>query len=121
MRATLESSSKRGSFDKIFSRQEFWNFENWKWEIENIFCIVCELKESENHHSKGCPKKITFKLIFEFLGLEGVFLGVKNNSKNVGNKKNIRLLIKILSKWDIDDQKKAEIVLFLEVYGHIEN
>ena len=53
VRATLESSSKRGSFDKIFSRQEFWNFENWKWEIENIFCIVCELKESENHPSNS--------------------------------------------------------------------
>ena len=56
MRATLESSSKRGSFDKIFSRQEFWNFENWKWEIENIFCIVCELKESENHLSTSFKK-----------------------------------------------------------------
>ena len=51
MRATLESSSKRGSFDRIFSCQEFWNFENWKWEIENIFCIVSELKESEKHPS----------------------------------------------------------------------
>ena len=49
MRATLESSSKRGSFDRISSRQEFQSFENWKWEIENIFCIVCGLKESENH------------------------------------------------------------------------
>ena len=56
MRATLESSSKRGSFDKIFSCQEFWNFENWKWEIENIFCIVCELKESENHLSTSFKK-----------------------------------------------------------------
>ena len=56
VRATLESSSKRGSFDNIFSRQEFWNFENWKWEIENIFCIVCELKESENHLSTSFKK-----------------------------------------------------------------
>ena len=32
VRATLESSSKRGSFDRISSRQEFWNFENWKWD-----------------------------------------------------------------------------------------
>ena len=46
----------------------------------------------------GCPKKIRFKPIFEFLTLGGVFLGVKNNSKNFGNKKNIRLLSKILSK-----------------------
>jgi len=35
---------------------------------------------------KDC-KKITFKLIFEFLSLGGVFLGVKNNSKKFGNKK----------------------------------
>ena len=26
-------------------------------------------------------------VLFEFLGLGGVFLGVKNNSKNFGNKK----------------------------------
>ena len=57
MRATLESSSKRGSFDKIFSGQEFWNFENWKWEIENIFGTVCELKESENNPS-NCFKRL---------------------------------------------------------------
>ena len=30
----------------------------------------------------GCPpKKIIFKLFFEFLSLGGVFLGLKNNSK----------------------------------------
>ena len=56
MRATLESSLKKGSFDLISSCQEFWNFENWKWEIENIFCIVCELKESENHPSTSFKK-----------------------------------------------------------------
>ena len=33
----------------IFSGQEFQNFKNWKWEVENIFCIVCELKDSVNH------------------------------------------------------------------------
>ena len=47
---------------------------------------------------QGVPKKIRFKPIFEFLTLGGVFLGVKNNSKNFGNKKNIRFLSKILSK-----------------------
>ena len=56
VRASLESSSKRGSFDRISSCQEFQNFENWKWEIENIFCIVCELKESENHLSTSFIK-----------------------------------------------------------------
>ena len=36
---------------------------------------------------QGVPKKMWFKPIFEFLTLGGVFLGVKNNSKNFGNKK----------------------------------
>ena len=35
---------------------------------------------------------------FEFLTLGGVFLGVKINSKNFGNKINIGLFCKILSK-----------------------
>ena len=39
-----------------------------------------------------------FRPIFQFLTLGGVFLGVKNNSKNYKNKKNIRLFGKILSK-----------------------
>ena len=56
MRATLESSSKRGSFDRFSSCQELWNFENWKREIEIIFCIVCELKESGNHPSTSFKK-----------------------------------------------------------------
>ena len=45
----------------------------------------------------GCPKKMPFKSIVEFKTLGGVFLGVKNNSENFGEK-NIELLIKILSK-----------------------
>ena len=47
---------------------------------------------------QGVPKKIGILSSFEFLDLEGVFLGVKNNSKNFGNKKNIGLYSKILSK-----------------------
>ena len=43
-------------------------------------------------------KKMGLLSSFEFLGLGGVFLGVKNNSKNFGNKKNIGLYSKILSK-----------------------
>ena len=46
----------------------------------------------------GVPKKMWFKLIFEFLTMGRVFLGVKNNSKNFGNKKSVRLLSKIVSK-----------------------
>ena len=39
-----------------------------------------------------------FKTIIEFLALGGVFLGVKNDSKNSGNKKNTGLFSKILSQ-----------------------
>ena len=77
VRATLESSSKKGSFDRICSRQEFWNFENWKWEMGNIFCIVCELKESETIFQPalksygwvvgGCTVIITSALLLLFL------------------------------------------------------
>jgi len=35
---------------------ELKNFENWKLEIENIFCIVCKLKETENHLSTSFKK-----------------------------------------------------------------
>ena len=38
---------------------------------------------------------------FEFLTLGGVFTGVKNDSMNFVNKKNIRLFRKILSKWTL--------------------
>ena len=47
---------------------------------------------------QGVPKKIGILSSFEFLDLGGVFLGVKNNSKNFGNKKYIGLYSKILSK-----------------------
>ena len=35
---------------------------------------------------RGVLKRIGLLSSFEFLGLGGVFLGVKNNSKNFGNK-----------------------------------
>ena len=43
---------------------------------------------------QGVPKKMWFKLIFEFLTMGRVFLGVKNNSKNFGNKKIVGCLAK---------------------------
>ena len=49
MRATLESSLKRGSFDRNSSRQEFENF-------KTIFCFVCELEGSGNHPSTSFKK-----------------------------------------------------------------
>ena len=47
---------------------------------------------------QGVPQKIGILSSFKFLDLGGVFLGVKNNSKNFGNHKNIRVYSKILSK-----------------------
>ena len=47
---------------------------------------------------QGVPKRIGLLSSFEFLGLGGVFLGVKNNSKDSGTKKNIGSYTKILSK-----------------------
>ena len=46
----------------------------------------------------GCPKKMSIKPIFEFQTLGGVFLGVKNNSKNFGNKKIVGSLAKFWIK-----------------------
>ena len=40
VRAALESSWKRGSFDRISSCQEFWNFQNSKWEIKKISFVL---------------------------------------------------------------------------------
>ena len=50
---------------------------------------------------QGVPKKVSVKPTLEFQNLGGVFLGVKNNSKNFENKKNSRLFSKILSKWTL--------------------
>ena len=64
---------------------------------------------------QGVPKKIWFKLIFEFLTMGRVFLGVKNNSKNFGNKKIIRLLSKILSKLTLFIRKMQKFWCFYEL------
>ena len=58
----------------------------------------CLLTGHDQSHTTGCPKKMGLLSRFEFLDLGGVFLGVKNYSKNFGNKKNIGLYGKILSK-----------------------
>ena len=61
---------------------------------------------------QGVPKKIVILSGFEFLTLGGVFLGVKNNSKNSGTKKNIRLLSKILSKMTLLFSKLSHFLEF---------
>ena len=47
----------------------------------------------------GRPKKMVILSGFEFLTLGGVFLGVKNNSKNSENKKILSCLAKFWVKW----------------------
>ena len=46
-----------------------------------MFLLITGLK-----YIQGVPKKIGILSSSDFLGLGGVFLGVKNNSKNFGNK-----------------------------------
>ena len=65
---------------------------------------------------QGVPKKMWFKPIFEFLTLGGVFLGVKNNSKNFKNKKNIRLFSKILSKRTFFNSKSLNFLDFIWLF-----
>ena len=71
--------------------------------------ITYEYIEERRYIYRVSPKKIWFKLIFEFLTMGRVFLGVKNNSKNFGNKKNIRLFSKILSKWTLFYSKSSDL------------
>ena len=61
---------------------------------------------------QGVPKKVSVKPIFEFETLGGVFLGVKNNSKNFGNKNNSRFFSKILSKWTLFSSKPSNFLEF---------
>ena len=75
--------------------------------------IICRLI-SFWCHLQGVPKKIGILSSFEFLGLGEVFLGVKNNSKNFGNKKNIGLLSKILSKLTLFIRKMQKCWCFYE-------
>ena len=53
---------------------------------------------------------------FEFLTLGGVFLEVKNNYKNFGNKKNIGLFSKILSKWTLFCSKSSNFLEFSRLW-----
>ena len=47
-------------------------------------------------HIQGVPKKVSVKPNLELQNLGGVFLGVKNNSKNFENKKIVGCLAKFL-------------------------
>ena len=61
---------------------------------------------------QGVLEKIFLLSGFEFLTLGGVFLGVKNNSKNFGNKKNIGLFSKILSRRALFYSKSSNLLQF---------
>ena len=52
----MQLQTSESYFRVKLEEREFWEdlqssevLEFWKLQIENIFCIVCELKESENH------------------------------------------------------------------------
>ena len=68
--------------------------------------------QNQTYKIQGVPKKVSVKPIFEFETLGGVFLGVKNNSKNFGNKNNSRFFSKILSKWTLFSSKPSNFLEF---------
>ena len=47
-----------------------------------------------SHYLQGVPRRMLLLSGFEFLTLGGVFLGVKNKSKNFGNQKILGCLAK---------------------------
>ena len=77
-----------------------------------LYVIHFVFKFESNVYLQGVPKKMVILSGFEFLTLGGVFLGVKNNSKNSGTKKDIRLFSKILSKWTLFIKKMQKILCF---------
>ena len=83
--------------------------------LNNIYTVSFQTLAGLVPDLQGVPKKMWFKPIFEFLTLGGVFLWVKNNSKNFGNKKNIRLLSKILSKLTLFIRKMQKFWCFYEL------
>ena len=83
----------------------------WKsWLMVDFRFWSCTYVRMDN--TTGCPKKMVILSGFEFLTLGGVFLGVKNNSKNSGTKKNIRLFSKILSKMTLLFSKLSHFLEF---------
>ena len=82
--------------------------------LKGIGTLPLKCKLLDTSYYRVSQKKIGLLSSFEFLGLGGVFLGVKNNSKNFGNKKNIGLFSKILSKWAFFIRKMQKILQFYE-------
>ena len=61
----------------------------------------------------GVPKKCSLSPFFSFRHWKECFRG-ENNSKNFGNKKNIRLSSKILRKWTLFVRKMKKIMWIFE-------
>ena len=84
-----------------------------------VFSLPClgKLSKSKckNIWNYRVSQKMWFKLIFEFLTMGRVFLGVKNDFNNFGNKKIIRLLSKILSKLTLFIRKMQKFWCFYEL------
>ena len=59
----------------------------WCNRHREINFLVCIIQLNGIYCTTGCPKKNGLLSSFEFLGLGGAFLRVKNNSKNFRNKK----------------------------------
>ena len=57
---------------------------------------------------QGVPKKMVFREGFQFLTLGGVFLGVKNNSKNFGTQINRRTFITFKQAEKLKSQKMKD-------------
>ena len=74
----------------------------------------------KNGKTTGCPQKNALYPIFEYWTLGGVFLGVKNNSKNFGNKK----LLGCLAKFWVNEHCLSEKCRFFGVFMsdcHVKN
>ena len=106
-----EKWSKNGTNDLYWTYNEglWWNWAQKIFEISK--CLIIQIQS----HLQGVPKKMWFKLIFEFLTMGRVFLGVKNDFNNFGNKKIIRLLSKILSKLTLFIRKMQKFWCFYEL------
>ena len=75
--------------DKLDDTNAVTSWFNFCNSLKHKVCVLDLVQLEDN--LQGVPKKMLLLSSFEFLTLGGVFLGVKNNSKNFGNKKNIGL------------------------------
>ena len=81
--------------------------------LNNIAYVVLTRSYTQTLHIiiiQGVPKKVSVKPNLELQNLGGVFLGVKNNSKNFGNQKISRLFSKIFIKWTLFVKKIEKIL-----------